>query len=160
MPDLATASIPAAPPAARTPLPDSIIEGFTPAQIAAFDELIRGGTTTAAARAAKVDRSTLYEWLREGRPLAKALRQWKLDVLCGARLRALSLSRAAAAAVSAAIRGGDARLALRLLEGLGVISASGLGETFEEAKARRASALATIAEIERDERQADYDLMK
>jgi hypothetical protein len=140
------------------PLPDSILRQITPAQIAAYETLVRGGTTSSAATAARVSRSTLYGWLQHDQPLARALRQWKLDWIAAARQRAMLLTRDAVVAVAAAIRDGDARIALRLLEGMGVVDSSGVGETYDEARARRTSAQATVEELHRDCQQSLHDL--
>jgi hypothetical protein len=45
--------------------PDSVPEGFTPAQALAMASLLAGKTVTAASRAAGVSRSTVHRWLSD-----------------------------------------------------------------------------------------------
>lgn len=45
--------------------PDSVPEGFTPAQLLAMGALLSGKTVTAAARAAGVSRASVHNWLAD-----------------------------------------------------------------------------------------------
>jgi hypothetical protein len=110
-----------------------LIEGLGPAEGIALDTIMRGGTLTAAALAANVNRSTIYLWLEKGHPFAEALNRWKLDLAATARTRLLMLTDSATSAVAQSLQRGDSRTALRLLEKLGIMAAPPVGPTHIEA---------------------------
>jgi hypothetical protein len=114
-----------------------VIEDLSPPQAAALQILIKGATFTAAAVAAAVDRRTIYNWLEPGQPLRVALDLWKSDLAQCARTRLVMMTDLATSNVAVALKRGDTRTALKLLEKLGILAAPPVGPTEQEARRDR-----------------------
>jgi hypothetical protein len=113
-----------------------ILEGLSTDQAIALNAIMSGGTIAAAAAKANIRRSTIYEWLQRGHPFAEALQMWKQDLAATARTRLLMLTDQATSAVALALRRGDSKTALRLLERIGILAAPPIGETHIEARTK------------------------
>ena len=103
----------------RNATPDSRLK---PRQQAVLERLLAGETVTAAARAAKVDRSTVHRWLKEDYTFGAAYNQGRRELQEAAHCRLLSMAERAIQTVVEAIEGGDVRTAVKVLEGLGFLS--------------------------------------
>jgi hypothetical protein len=91
-------------------------------QQAALDLLCTGASVVDTARAAGVCRTTIYQWLRKDPVFSAAYNQWQdeMDESCRAHLTTLQAK--ATKALEKALEKGDARAALQLLKGTGIIS--------------------------------------
>jgi AcrR family transcriptional regulator len=104
-----------------TPVPGASLPGPRRAAL----ELILGGKSIAeTARAAGVSRTTVYSWLRNDPVFRAAYNQWHEEMEQSARSRLLMLTDQATEAVRGALEGGDAKTAMQLLKGLGILSQS------------------------------------
>ena len=110
-----------------------VLEGLSLNQALAMDTLMRGGSISAAAQAADVARKTIYQWLEPGHPLYNALTLWKQDLATTARTRLLMMTDIATSNVMSALKRGDHRTALTLLQKIGILSAPPIGPTYVEA---------------------------
>ena len=94
---------------------------LTGAQQTAMLALVRGATVVSAAEEAGVSRSTLHRWLTD--PLfVSAYNRARADVRDAALRRASSLADRALSVVEKALDDGDAKTALALLRGLGLLT--------------------------------------
>jgi hypothetical protein len=127
-----------------------VLEGLSVPQALAMDSLMRGGTITSAAKAAEVSRQALYNWLEPGQPLHTALTLWKQDLATTARTRLLMMTDLATSNVMSALKTGDHRTALTLLQRIGILSAPPIGPTHIEAATAQ-----TQSRTEASDRQND-----
>lgn len=105
-------------------------------QLVALKSLLAGMTQSQAAEAADVHRSTINRWLSEddhfiaARNLARQelrdAQAAKLEVVCDKAVEA----------VSKAIEGGDARIAMNVLKMTGLLTIQGIGPTTPESVAQ------------------------
>jgi transposase-like protein len=106
-------------------------------QQAALELLVTGKSITDTARAAGVARSTIYHWLRHDPVFQAAYNQWHDQLEEGCRSRLMTLTDKATDAIEKALENGDARAALQLLKGMGMIRHKIVGLTdAEEIRAR------------------------
>jgi uncharacterized protein YkwD len=84
--------------------------------------LISGESVAQTARAVGLSRSTLFRWLKSDPDFQAAYNQWQTDLEQSCRSRLLTLTDKAAGAVEQALEAGDARTALQLLKGMGLIT--------------------------------------
>jgi len=120
------------------PLADVVgteIQQLSAPQVAAMEVLMAGGTLTSAAQSAGVSRQAIYKWLKSDPQFATAYQSWKRGMAEMARTRLLMMTNSATNVLNKAIRGGDAKLALKLLQGLGLLSAPAVGPSLLELKA-------------------------
>jgi transposase-like protein len=98
-------------------------ENLSPAQEKALAALLAGQTITDAAKAAEVDRSTIYRWLRDAcRPDFRiALERGRLELRQAVEARLLALANEATDCLEHAFARGDGKSALALLHGLGLL---------------------------------------
>jgi hypothetical protein len=115
---------------------DHIVEGLSPREALAFKTLTSGGTHVAAAHAAQVSRKTVYEWLKDGHAFAAAYELWKETTAENARTRLLILGQLATSTIADAIRNGDARAAIQIVEGMGLLAPPAVGEPAVKTRAR------------------------
>jgi hypothetical protein len=92
-----------------------------PNQWKALDCLLAGGSIPTAAAEAEVDRSTVYRWLRGHDEFRAAFNRGRNALADALHARLLELAGDAVGAVHDAVREGDAAVALKLLEGLGLL---------------------------------------
>lgn len=106
-------------------LPQNATSGdaLSPAQEKALAALLAGQTVTKAAKAADVDRTTVYRWLRDPyRPAFRvALDQGRREMRQAVQARLLALTNKAADCLEGALADGDGKSALALLKGLGFL---------------------------------------
>jgi hypothetical protein len=127
------------------------MEGLNTAEAKAMRVLMKGSSVTYAAMVAGVARSTLYDWLEPGRPLAAALDKWKRDLANTARTRLLTFCDLATHNVRDALRNGDTRTALRVLEKLGILDTPPVGPSDSDMRAEE-----EFHETEQTQRDARY----
>jgi AcrR family transcriptional regulator len=103
----------------------------------AMELLVMGKTIAETARSAGVSRTTIYHWLRHDPVFQAAYNQWHDQLEEGCRSRLLTLTDKATDAIEKALENGDARAALQLLKGMGMIRHKIVGPTdAEEIRAR------------------------
>lgn len=83
--------------------------------------LSEGQGVAAAARSAGVSRATVWRWLKENRAFADAYDAWKQQTREMAQARLLRAIEDAVNAVAQAAANGDARIALAMLRGMGLL---------------------------------------
>jgi hypothetical protein len=93
---------------------------LSPKQCVAIRELTSGRNQLKAAIAAGVDRSTLNRWINHDPAFKAAFNAWQADVLSTAKGQMVATTKDAMETVIKAIRGGDAKLAWKLLESVGL----------------------------------------
>ena len=108
-------------------------EKLTAQQAGVLERLLAGDTVTAAAKAGKVDRSTVHRWLREDPEFQAAYNQRRRELQEAYAARMLSLADHAIASVEHAITNGDVRASMKLLDGLGLLSPPEIGPEEVEA---------------------------
>ena len=89
-------------------------------QETAMQALLSGEQITAAAKTAKVNRSTLHRWLKEPEFLA-ALNTCRSELREAQHDRLASLASSAIEVIEQALEEGDARTALAVLRGVGLL---------------------------------------
>jgi hypothetical protein len=103
----------------------------------ALESLLGGKSISETARAARVSRNTIYFWLRKDANFQAAYNQWRDQLQQSCQSRLLTLTEKAADALEKALERGDARAALALLKGMGMIAPPQIGPTDpQEATAR------------------------
>ncbi len=100
------------------------MEGLAAKQRTAMETLVAGGSVTEAARSCGVSRTTIYQWLKHDATFQAAYNQWHemMEQSCRSRLK-MMLDKASSA-LEKALEGGDAKAALQLLKGMGMIRAN------------------------------------
>ena len=93
---------------------------LSPGQRKAIERLTSGSTAVEAATAAGVGRSTIYRWMKEDPAFIAAYNAWQRDLLATARGKMLALTDVALVALGKALGQGDGKLALRVLEKMGI----------------------------------------
>ena len=116
---------------------EQAMEGLSAGEALAMNCIMSGGTMTAAAKAAGVSRETLYQWMKPGMRLCEAVAVWKQDVATTARTRLLMMTDIATRNILEALKKGDARLAMTLMQKLGILSPPPVGPTQVEAATER-----------------------
>ena len=104
-------------------------EKLTAQQARVLERLLAGDTVTAAAKAEKVDRSTVHRWLRESMKFQAAYNQGRQELQAATRSRLLRLTERAVETVEHAVENGDVRTSLRLLERLGLLTPPVIGSS-------------------------------
>jgi hypothetical protein len=102
----------------------SLKREFANAQNKALELLIAGKTIAEAARAICSSRTTIYRWLKNDPEFREAYEEWQAHIQATSRARLLTLTDKAAAAVERSLEMGDARTAMQLLKGLGVLGSN------------------------------------
>jgi hypothetical protein len=96
------------------------VTDLSPSQLRALEALLGGSSVTKAGEAAGVSRESVHRWLREP-AFAEALEGAKAEMWGAAKARLVGLADKAGDAVEKAIDDGNARVALSLLRGLGLL---------------------------------------
>ena len=97
------------------------IEDLTPAQHLALEALLAGRTVTDAAAAAQVDRTTLHRWLKDDMAFQAAFNRGKRELRDAAHVRLMQVAAKAVDCVEQAVESRDAKTALAVLRGLGLL---------------------------------------
>ena len=104
-------------------------------QVTALAQLASGKTVGEAAQSSGVSRATVYRWLKCDAVFRTAFNQWQDELTQGCRSRLLTLTDKAASAIEKSLEKGDAKTALQLLKGLGLLTPAQFGPTeVEEVK--------------------------
>ena len=90
--------------------------------------ILSGCTMGDVARRIGVSRGTVYNWTRRSERFMAALESWQRDMSRSARVRLLAMSGMAARAINIALEKGDAKVALAVFNGLGVMNSKGQEE--------------------------------
>jgi len=96
-------------------------EAPTPQQEHALECLISGQPITRAAQEAGVDRTTVWRWLKDDPAFQAAYNRARLELQAAVQARLLGLTEHAVTCVEQAIKLGDARTALAILRGVGLL---------------------------------------
>ncbi len=98
-------------------------------QQVALESLLTGKSIAETARSAGVSRVAIYRWLKQDAAFQAAYNQWhdQLQESCRSRLQALTDK--ATDALEKALEAGDARTAMQLLKGMGMIKERASGPT-------------------------------
>jgi Helix-turn-helix domain len=102
--------------------PSAIVPAVTGGKRAALEALLSGKSVAETARSIGVARRTLYLWLRNDARFRAAYNQWHDEMEQSARSRLLTLADQATDAVAKALEAGDAKTAMQLLKGMGILS--------------------------------------
>ena len=130
---------------------------LSPPQRTAIERLTSGHTVVSSAVAAGVSRSTLHRWMKEDATFQAAYNAWQRDAVVTARGRILALTDTAVTALGKAMEKGDGRLAMRLLEKMGLTAAPEPGATEAEEVKREQAMEGRRVEVER--RKAESELV-
>jgi hypothetical protein len=118
----------------------TLLAGLSTPQQLALSALAEGKTYTDAAETAGIGRTTLWRWIRADPKFAAAYEAWQQELRESARARLLKATDMAADVVTQAIAGGDARIALRMLQEAGVLGEGLAGRRRQQPKAQTAPA--------------------
>jgi transposase-like protein len=99
--------------------------GLKAEQVSALRELAQGKSIAETARAAGVSRPTVYSWLKSDPAFRAAYNRWHEEMEESTRSQLLMCGDLATGAIKTALENGDAKTALALLKGLGLIKPSG-----------------------------------
>jgi len=88
----------------------------------ALQHLLQGRSLKDTAQSTGVDRRTIYRWLKKDPAFRAVYNQWHDEMKESCRSRLLALGDKAADALEKALDGGDAKSALQLLKGIGLLS--------------------------------------
>jgi hypothetical protein len=99
------------------PQPDAL----RPEQRSALTMILAGKSVIQAAEALEISRGTVHRWLRESPAFRAAFNAWQNELEESCRARLLALTDTATSAIQKALEAGDARLAMKLLQKLGLI---------------------------------------
>ena len=132
---------------------------LSPKQCLAIKELTSGSNQLKAADAAGVDRSTLNRWINHDPAFRAAFNAWQVDVLSTTKGQMVATTKDAMETVIKAIRGGDAKLAWKLLESLGLTGPVTPGPTNVEELKRKEEMERKKKKVEeeRERRKMDND---
>jgi alpha-beta hydrolase superfamily lysophospholipase len=116
------------------------VEGLSVEQRTVLESLAMGESVAATARKAGISRSTVYEWLKRDVIFQAAYNKWHELVEENCRARLAALMDKATRALERALDAGDAKTALVLLSGLGMVQRRGKRSTDPEVLRRREAA--------------------
>ncbi|HSP17637.1 MAG TPA: hypothetical protein VLV78_23030 [Thermoanaerobaculia bacterium] len=118
-------------------------DAVSPAQLRAIEALVAGKSVVEAAEAAAVSRATLWRWTRKDVVFQAAYNACRKDAFEQARARISALASLAAETVEAAMRSGDARSAIAVLRGLGILDGEPTAIPTDDIEALRFARLRT-----------------
>jgi hypothetical protein len=127
---------------------------LSPAQELALNALMAGSRVTDAAAAAGVNRSTLHRWMGEPAFLA-AHNGRRLELAASASAKLLNLREKALGAVEQALDAGDARVAVAVLKGVGMLDGQSLYVGSDDPERVAQEIKAAQRQRERDEKQRE-----
>ena len=91
----------------------------------ALEQLVGGKSVAESAQLAGVSRATLYRWLKNDPEFRAAYNQWHDEMEESCRSKLLMLTDLATGALRSALEKGDAKAAVQLLKGMGLIRPGG-----------------------------------
>lgn len=97
-------------------------------QQAALESLMSGKSMIETSRVTGVSRATLYRWIKSDPEFQAAYNEWRASLQESCQARLLAMADKAAATVEKAVEGGDAKTALALLKGMGLVGKVEPGE--------------------------------
>ena len=95
---------------------------LSPGQMSVLREMMAGKSVAAASKVTRVSRSTIYRWQSEDPQFIAALNAWKRQTDESIRNRLLALGDRAVTALNNALLTCDAKAAVSVLKGLGMLS--------------------------------------
>jgi AcrR family transcriptional regulator len=107
-------------------------ENLPPDQRAVLELLLQGRSVSESAQSAGVGRRTVYNWFKKDPAFAALYNQWHEEMKETCRSRLLVLSGKATIALEKALEAGDAKSALQLLKGIGLLAPTAERPTEEE----------------------------
>jgi hypothetical protein len=137
------------------------VRGLSVLQQDALIHLREGKTMSVTAASAGIARMTLYRWLKTDPVFQAAYNQWQEEIEQSCRARMMTLSDKAADTLEVALNGGDARAAVQLLKGLGLIRVRRVRRVTNAEEVERREAIKEkrrVALLERAERNVDLDI--
>ena len=108
------------------------MSGVSVKQQQAIALLCAGCARVEVARRVGVSRGTLWNWMYRNQRFEEALSAWRREMAGSARARLLGLTGAGYRAIALALERGDAKVALAVFKGLGVLDQGREGEAEEE----------------------------
>jgi len=108
---------------------DEGIETLAAEQQTALELLLLGKSVAETAKSAGVARQTVHRWLKHDATFRAAYNEWHDQLKESSRSRLLMLTDKATDALEKALEAGDARAALQLLKGMGLIKDEPAGPT-------------------------------
>lgn len=100
---------------------------LTPKQSTVLADLLQGHSVADAAKAAGVDRSTIYRWLHGVPEFRAEYNRQRCDLCESVRSQLMRLADKAVSVVQKTLEAGDVRVALSVLKGLGALSGKPIG---------------------------------
>jgi hypothetical protein len=97
-------------------------DGLSPVQALALCGLTEGKSVSEAASLAEVSRTTVHRWLKDSGAFQAALNARRADLRAAHESKLDILLTKALSAVESALENGDARVAMSLLQGAGVLT--------------------------------------
>ena len=125
---------------------------LTAAQQQVLACLLAGSTVTAAAEAARVDRTTVHRWLRSDFDFQAALNRARRELRDAMASRLHDSAQRAVETVCAAVSAGDAKIAIALLKGLGLLDGKAIGIGIDKPAVLREETSLAEREAESDRR--------
>jgi DNA-binding CsgD family transcriptional regulator len=116
-----------------------------------LEMLVQGRSVTETAQSTGVGRRTVYNWLKDDPAFAALYNQWHEEMKETCRSRLLMLGGKAAGAIEKALEAGDAKTALQLLKGIGLLTPT-------PEKPTDAEEVRKDAELERKNRQTERQI--
>jgi DNA-directed RNA polymerase specialized sigma24 family protein len=123
-------------------------EALAVEQQTALELLLLGKSVAETAKTAGVGRSTVHRWLKHDPAFRAAYNEWHDQLKESSRSRLLMLTDKATDALEKALEAGDARAALQLLKGMGLIKDQPAGPTEPEEVKK-------VMEIEKERRKIE-----
>lgn len=116
----------------------------------AIEAMLPGKSLTDAAKAAGVNRSTLWRWLNKDAEFQSALNSYKREAFDQLSMRTTALASLAISAVESALRAGDEKAGIAVLRGLGFLNGARVDpptdDVHELRMRQRRAALAQVME--------------
>jgi AcrR family transcriptional regulator len=94
-------------------------------QLSVLEQILSGKTVKESAAMAGVSRNTVYRWLKSDPEFRAAYNRWHDEMEESSRSKLRMMTDLAAGTLRAGLEKGDARLALQLLKGLGLVRPEG-----------------------------------
>jgi hypothetical protein len=102
---------------------------LTAGQEIALQRLFAGSSVAQAARAAQVDRRTVFRWMQENHHFVAAYNAWQREMVASGRARVLAMNDLALDTVQNAMLKGDTRAAIQVAKANGAMDAPKPGTT-------------------------------